>query len=64
MDKCAFAQQQAARGEVGIDGGEEALAQIVRFEPPAEFQKRGGVRPWSLENQAQRVSYKNRKPKN
>ena len=29
---------------VGVDGREEAFAQIVRFEQPAEFQKRGGVR--------------------
>ena len=31
------------RGQVGVDGGEEALAQVVRFEQTAEFQKRGGV---------------------
>ena len=39
-----FTQQQATRGQVGIDGGEEAFAQIVRFKQPAEFQQRGGVR--------------------
>ena len=39
----AFAQQQAARGQVGVDGGEEALAQVVRFEQTAEFQECGGV---------------------
>jgi hypothetical protein len=33
----AFAQQQAARGEVGVDGGEAAFAQVVGFEPPPEF---------------------------
>ena len=39
----AFAQQQAAGGEVGVDGGEEAFAQIMGFEQPPEFQERGGV---------------------
>jgi hypothetical protein len=34
---------QAARGEVGVDGGAESLAQVVGFEQVAEFQERGGV---------------------
>ena len=40
----AFAQQQALRGEVGVDGGEEALAQIVGLQQAAELQERRGVR--------------------
>ena len=39
----AFAQRQAARGEVGIDGGKESFAQVVGFEQAAEFQQRGGI---------------------
>jgi hypothetical protein len=39
----AFAQQQAARGQVGVDGGKEAFAQVVGFEQPPEFQERRGV---------------------
>ena len=42
--EASFAQQQAARSEVGVDGGEDAFAQVVRFEQPPEFQERGGVR--------------------
>ena len=39
----AFTQQQAARGKVGVDGGEDPFAQVVRFEEATEFQERGGV---------------------
>ena len=31
------------RGEISVDGLEESLAQVVRFEQAAEFQQRGGV---------------------
>ena len=41
----AFAQLQAARGQVGVAGGEQALAQVVGFEPAAELQERGGGGP-------------------
>ena len=37
MHQRAFAQQQAAPGEIGVDGAEEAFAQVVRFEQAAEF---------------------------
>ncbi len=43
MHQRAFTQQQSARGEVGVDGGEEAFAQIVHLQPVAEVQKSGGV---------------------
>lgn len=36
-------QQQAAGGQVGVDGGEEATAQVVGFEQATEFQERGGI---------------------
>ena len=39
----AFAQQQAAGGQVGVDGGKEAFAQVMRFKQTPEFQERGGV---------------------
>ncbi len=39
----AFPQQQAARGEVGVDGGEKALAQVVRFQQVPEVQQGGGI---------------------
>ena len=32
------------RGQVGVAGGEEAFAQIVRFEQPPEFHPQGGIR--------------------
>jgi hypothetical protein len=32
----AFAQQQASGGEIGVDRGEERLAQVVGFEQAAE----------------------------
>jgi len=44
VHQCPFAQPQAARGQVGVDGPEEAFAQIVRFEPVTEVQQCGGVR--------------------
>jgi hypothetical protein len=34
---------QAARGEIGIDGAEEAFAEVVGFERSTEFQERGGI---------------------
>lgn len=40
----ALAQQQAACGEIGVDGGKEAFAQVVGFEQAAEFQEGGGIR--------------------
>jgi hypothetical protein len=43
VHQCAGAHHQAARGEVGVDGGEEAFAEVMGFEPPPEFQERGGV---------------------
>ena len=39
----SFPQQQAACGEVGVDGGKEALAQIMRFEEMTKLQQRGGI---------------------
>ena len=39
-----FAQQQAAFRQIGIDGAEQAFAQIVRFEQSPELQQRGRVR--------------------
>jgi hypothetical protein len=33
-----------ACGQVGVDGGEAAFAEIVGFAQPPEFQERGGVR--------------------
>ena len=32
-----------SRSEVGVDGGEEAFAEVVGFEQTPEFQERGGV---------------------
>jgi hypothetical protein len=39
LDQRAFAQQQAARGLVGVDGGKEALAEVVRLEQMAEVEQ-------------------------
>ena len=39
----ACAQQQAPGVEVGVAGREQTFAQVVGFEPMAEFQQRGGV---------------------
>jgi len=36
-------QQQPPRGEVGMDGGEETLAEVMRFEQVAEVQQGRGV---------------------
>ena len=38
----ACAPPQAAGGAVSVEGGQEALAPVVGFEPAAEFQERGG----------------------
>ena len=39
----ASTHHQTARGKIGVDGGEQASAEIVGFEQPAEFQEGGGV---------------------
>jgi hypothetical protein len=38
----AFAQHQAALGEVGVDRHEEGLAQVVCFQQAAKLEQRGG----------------------
>jgi len=40
----AFAQQQTPRGEVGVDGGEQAFAEGMRFKQEPKVQQDGGIR--------------------
>ena len=44
IDHCAFPQQQAAGGEMHVDGGEDTLGQLVCFQQTAELEERSGIR--------------------